>query len=284
MRQLRIIKKPTFRDSDSLNKYLQEVSKIDLLTTEEEIELAYKVNRGDDNALNKLVRANLRFVISVAKQYQNQGLTLPDLINEGNVGLIKAARRFDETKGFKFISYAVWWIRQSILQAIAEQSHIVRLPINKINMVNRVNNMVHDLEQKLERKPSIEEVAKELSLDSAEVFKILNNAREHLSMDAPISDESENNLYDILLNKDGVLPENLLIKESLQIEIKRILSTLKKEEAKIIRLHYGLDGEKPHTLTEIGEMLHLSKERVRQIKASAIGILKTKSDILRKYL
>lgn len=284
MRQLKIIKKPTFRETESLNKYLQEVSKIDLLTSQEEVELAHRINRGDDNALNKLVRANLRFVISVAKQYQNQGLSLPDLINEGNLGLIRAARRFDETRGFKFISYAVWWIRQSILQAIAEQSHIVRLPLNKVGMLSKVNNMYLQLEQELERIPTIDEVAKELGIDSADIGRIINGASNHISMDAPISDDNDNNLYDILLDKDSLRPETDLINESLQIEIAGLLSTLNKKEAKIIKLYYGLDGNQQHTLSEISDIFDMSKERIRQIKMKGIEILKTKSDVLKQYL
>ncbi len=284
MRNLRITKKPTYRETESLNNYLKEVSKISLLTSQEEVNLAYKIRHGDDNALNKLVRSNLRFVISVAKQYQNQGLSLPDLINEGNVGLIKAARRFDETRGFKFISYAVWWIRQSIIIALAEQTHIVRLPNNKMDMLNKINKMYIELEQKLQRLPTTEEVASELDMDSFEISKMINNAMSHVSMDAPFSDENDNNLYDILLNHDSQNPEKKLIKESLQVEIENILSTLKESDAEIIRMYFGLGGRATHTLSEIGAQLNITKERVRQIKTKILETMKKKSEVLRQYL
>ncbi len=284
MRQLRIERKPTVRENDSLDKYLQEVSKIDLLTPKEEVELAYKISKGDDNALNKLVRANLRFVISVAKQYQNQGLSLSDLIDEGNIGLIKAARRFDETRGFKFISYAVWWIRQSILQALAEQSNIVRLPANKVDIINRINKTYLKLEQQYKRIPTTDEIAKELDLDSKDLSTLMGNAMMHISMDSPISNENDNSLYDVLVTKDHETLDKNLIKESLQKEIERILSTLEPMEAEIIRLLYGLAGKRPHTLSEIGHKYNLTKERVRQIKIKVIDTIKTRSDILRKYL
>ncbi len=284
MRQLKITTKITLRESESLKKYFKEVSKIELLTAEQEVDLARKIKDGDDSALNKLVRSNLRFVISVAKQYQNNGLSLLDLINEGNVGLIKAARRFDETRGFKFISYAVWWIRQSITLAIAEQTGIVRFPLNKLNILNKINNMHMKLEQKLQRNPTTQELANELHIDIYEINKIVQNTMNHISMDAPFSDENDNNLYDILLNKDSLNPETNLIKESLQKEIHRILSSINEKEAKIIKLYFGLEGNRAHTLTEIGLKLNITKERVRQIKNDVIKTLKTKSDTLRQYL
>ncbi len=284
MRQLRIEKKPTVRENDSLDKYLQEVSKIELLTPKEEVELAYKVSKGDDNALNKLVRANLRFVISVAKQYQNQGLSLSDLIDEGNIGLIKAARRFDETRGFKFISYAVWWIRQSILQALAEQSNIVRIPANKVNIINKINKTYLKLEQQYKRMPTTEEIAKELDLNSKDLSTLMGNAMTHISMDSPISDDNDSSLYDVLATKEHETIDQNLIKESLQQEIERVLSTLTPMEAEIIRLLYGLAGKRPHTLYEVGNKYNITKERVRQIKISVIDTIKTRSHILRKYL
>ncbi len=284
MRNLKIIKKPTFRENESLKKYLKEVSKIELLTAEQEVELANKIKNGDDNALNKLIRSNLRFVISVAKQYQNQGLSLPDLINEGNVGLIKAAKRFDETRGFKFISYAVWWIRQSITLALAEQTNIVRFPLNKLDTANKINNMYHQLEQQLQRSPTTDELANELNIDYNEISKIINNTMNHISMDAAFSDENDNNLYDILLNKNIQSPEQNLIKESLQIEIEAVLASLDESEADIIRMYFGLAGNRPHSLTEIGKHLNITKERVRQIKNKIMEKIKKRSEILRQYL
>ncbi|MBN1250611.1 MAG: RNA polymerase sigma factor RpoD/SigA [Bacteroidales bacterium] len=284
MRQLKITKQVTNREAASLDKYLQEIGKIELLTAEEEVNLARLIKQDDYNALNKLIRSNLRFVVSVSKQYQNQGLTLPDLINEGNIGLIKAAKRFDETKGFKFISYAVWWIRQSILQALAEQARIVRLPLNKIGSVNKINQAFIKLEQQYERTPTYEEISKELELTLSDIKQIINNTGHHVSMDAPINNDSENNLYDILLSKDTLSPEKSLLKESLNQEIERILSTLTNREAEIIRLYYGLNDNKPLTLEEIGEKFDLTRERVRQIKGKVIKVLKTRSQVLRSYL
>jgi len=284
MRQLKITKQVTNREAASLDKYLQEIGKIELLTADEEVELARKIRSKDYHALNKLVRANLRFVVSVSKQYQNQGLTLPDLINEGNIGLIKAAKRFDETKGFKFISYAVWWIRQSILQALAEHARIVRLPLNKIGSINKINQAFSKMEQEFERSPTPDEIAKELDLDALEIKQIINNSGHHVSMDAPITQEDDNNLYDILLSKDSISPDSELLKESLNKEIERILSTLSSREAEIVRLYYGLSGKNALTLEEIGEKFDLTRERVRQIKGKVIKVLKSRSKILRSYL
>jgi len=284
MRQLKITKQVTNREAASLDKYLQEIGKIELLTTEEEVELARRIKHDDYNALNKLIRANLRFVVSVSKQYQNQGLTLPDLINEGNLGLIKAAKRFDETKGFKFISYAVWWIRQSILQALAEQARIVRLPLNKIGSINKINQAFSRLEQEFERTPTPEEIARELDIAPQEIKQIMNNTGHHVSMDAPLLQDEDNNLYDIMLSKDSISPEKNLLKESLNKEIERILSTLSHREAEIIRMYYGLSRKNAFTLEEIGEKFDLTRERVRQIKGKVIKILKSRSKLLKSYL
>jgi len=286
MRQLKISKQVTNRDTPSLDKYLHEIGKVEMANAEEEVELARKIKKGDDEALNRLIRANLRFVVSVSKQYQNQGLTLPDLINEGNLGLIKAAQRFDETRGFKFISYAVWWIRQSILQALAEQARIVRLPLNKIGSINKINKAFAELEQKFEREPSVSELAQVLEMAPNDVKEALRNAGRHVSMDAPIGPEEEGNLYDLMLSKDSPSPEKELLTDSLRKEIERALSTLTYREANIIRLYFGLNGKHPHTLEEIGEEFNLTRERVRQIKEKAIKRLKhtTRSKILRTYL
>jgi RNA polymerase primary sigma factor len=284
MRQLKITKQVTNREAASLDKYLQEIGKIELLNADEEVELARKVRQKDYHALNKLIRANLRFVVSVSKQYQNQGLTLPDLINEGNIGLIKAAKRFDETKGFKFISYAVWWIRQSILQALAEHARIVRLPLNKIGSINKINQAFSKMEQEFERAPTPEEIAKELDLDALDIKQIMNNSGHHVSMDAPITQDDDNSLYDIMLSKDSISPDNDLLKDSLNREIERILSTLSNREAEIVRLYYGLSGKNALTLEEIGEKFDLTRERVRQIKGKVIKVLKSRSKILRSYL
>jgi len=284
MRQLKITKQVTNREAASLDKYLQEIGKIELLSSEEEEELARRIRQEDYHALNKLIRANLRFVVSVAKQYQNQGLTLPDLINEGNIGLIKAAGRFDETKGFKFISYAVWWIRQSILQALAEQARIVRLPLNKIGSINKINQTFTKLEQEFERAPTPEEIAKELDIEVFDIKHIINNTGHHVSMDAPITQDEDNTLYDIMLSKDSLSPENDLIKESLNKEIERILSSLSHREAEIIRLYYGINNRNILTLEEIGEKFDLTRERVRQIKGKVIKVLKSRSKILRSYI
>lgn len=286
MRQLKITKQITNRETASLDKYLQEIGKVDLITAEEEVLLAQKIRSGDRMALEKLTKANLRFVVSVAKQYQNQGLSLPDLINEGNLGLIKAAQRFDETRGFKFISYAVWWIRQSILQALAEQSRIVRLPLNKIGSINKINKTFAKLEQEFERDPSTEEIASQLDISGDEVKESLKNTGRHLSMDAPLIDGEDNTMYDVMTNDDSPRPDSGLIHESLQKEIDRALATLTPREADVVRLYFGLNGAHPLTLEEIGEKFNLTRERVRQIKEKAIRRLKhtSRSKILKKYL
>ena len=286
MRQLKITKQVTNRETASLDKYLQEIGKVDLITAEEEVELAQKIRAGDENALDKLTKANLRFVVSVAKQYQNQGLTLPDLINEGNLGLIKAARRFDETRGFKFISYAVWWIRQSILQALAEQSRIVRLPLNKIGSINKINKMYAFLEQANERVPSAEEIAKELDMTVSDVKESMKNSGRHVSMDAPLVEGEDSNLYDVLRSGESPNPDRNLVHESLRTEIERALETLTPREADVIRLYFGLSGKHPMTLEEIGEKFDLTRERVRQIKEKSIRRLKhtSRSKLLKSYL
>jgi RNA polymerase primary sigma factor len=286
MRQLKITKQVTNRETASLDKYLQEIGKVDLITADEEVELAQRIKAGDQIALEKLTKANLRFVVSVAKQYQNQGLTLPDLINEGNLGLIKAAQRFDETRGFKFISYAVWWIRQSILQALAEQSRIVRLPLNKIGSINKINKTFAFLEQAHERMPSPEEIAKELDMTVEEVKQSLKNSGRHVSMDAPLIDGEDSNLYDVLRSGESPNPDRELLHESLRTEIERALETLTPREADVIRLYFGLAGQHSMTLEEIGETFDLTRERVRQIKEKAIRRLKhtSRSKILKTYL
>ena len=287
MRQLKITKKVTNRETASLDKYLQEIGKVDLITAEEEVELAQKIKSGDQIALEKLTKANLRFVVSVAKQYQNQGLTLPDLINEGNLGLIKAAQRFDETRGFKFISYAVWWIRQSILQALAEQSRIVRLPLNKIGSINKINKQFSALEQKFGRSPTPEEIAESLDITIEEVKQSIKNSGRHLSMDAPLSDsEDSNNMYEVMSSDESPKPDKILMNESLRREIERSLSTLTPREADVIRLYFGLSGKHPMTLEEIGEQFDLTRERVRQIKEKSIRRLKhtSRSKLLKSYL
>lgn len=286
MRQLKIIKQVTNRDTPSLDKYLHEIGKEDMITADEEVELARKIKHHDPEALDKLIKANLRFVVSVSKQYQNQGLSLPDLINEGNLGLIKAAQRFDETRGFKFISYAVWWIRQSILQALAEQARIVRLPLNKIGSINKINKTLNELEQQFEREPSPLEIAQALELAPKDVKEALANAGRHISMDAPLSQDEDSNMYDILLSKDSQSPDKKLVNDSLRKEIERVLNTLTHREAEIIRYYYGLNGKHPFTLEEIGEKFNLTRERVRQIKEKAIDQLKnvTRSKILKSYL
>ena len=284
MRQLKITKQVTNRETASLDKYLQEIGKVDLITAEEEVELAQRIRAGDNRALEKLTKANLRFVVSVSKQYQ--GLTLPDLINEGNLGLIKAAKRFDETRGFKFISYAVWWIRQSILQALAEQSRIVRLPLNKIGSINKINKMYAYLEQSNQRPPTPEEIAQELEMTISEVKESLKNSGRHLSMDAPLVDGEDSNLYDVLKFGESPNPEKDLLVESLQTEIDRALETLTPREADVIRLYFGLGQQQPLTLEEIGETFELTRERVRQIKEKATRRLKhtSRSKILKTYL
>ncbi|MEH0007306.1 MAG: sigma-70 family RNA polymerase sigma factor [Flavobacteriales bacterium] len=286
MRQLKITKQVTNRETASLDKYLQEIGKVELITAEQEVELAQRIKAGDHIALEKLTKANLRFVVSVAKQYQNQGLALPDLINEGNLGLIKAAQRFDETRGFKFISYAVWWIRQSILQALAEQSRIVRLPLNKIGSINKINKAYATLEQAHERAPSAKEISEKLEMTETEVKESMKNSGRHLSMDAPLVEGEDSNLYDVLCSGDSPNPDEVLILESLRTEIQRALKTLTKREADVVRLYFGLNEAHPMTLEEIGETFDLTRERVRQIKEKAIRRLKqtSRSKILMSYL
>ena len=286
MRQLKITKQVTNRETASLDKYLQEIGKVDLITAEMEVELAQRIKAGDQIALEKLTKANLRFVVSVAKQYQNQGLSLPDLINEGNLGLIKAAKRFDETRGFKFISYAVWWIRQSILQALAEQSRIVRLPLNKIGSINKINKTYAFLEQAHERVPSAEEIAKELDMTISDVKESMKNSGRHVSMDAPLVEGEDSNLYDVLRSGESPNPDRELMHESLRTEIERALETLTPREADVVRLYFGLGNQHPMTLEEIGETFDLTRERVRQIKEKAIRRLKhtSRSKILKTYL
>ena len=286
MRQLKIVKQVTKRDSKSLDKYLQEIAKEPLITANEEVELAQKIKQGSQVALEQLVKANLRFVVSVAKQYQNQGLKLIDLINEGNIGLVKAAKRFDETRGFKFISYAVWWIRQSILQALAEQSRIVRLPLNKIGSINKINKTYAFLEQSHERPPSAEEIAKELDMTINDVKESMKNSGRHVSMDAPLVEGEDSNLYDVLRSGESPNPDKDLLHESLRTEIERALETLTPREADVIRLYFGLGNQHPMTLEEIGETFDLTRERVRQIKEKAIRRLKhtSRSKILKTYL
>lgn len=286
MRQLKIIKQVTNRDTQSLDKYLHEIGKVDLLTADEEVDLARRIKKGDMDALTKLIKANLRFVVSVSKQYQNQGLSLPDLINEGNLGLIKAAQRFDETRGFKFISYAVWWIRQSILQALAEQARIVRLPLNKIGSINKINKTFTILEQQFEREPTAEEIAKTLEMTPDEVKKAMETSGRHISMDAPLGSDEEGNMYDVMQNKNIPGPDRALIDDSLKKEIERALTTLSQREADILKYYFGLNGAPPHTLEEIGEKFGLTRERVRQIKEKAIRRLKhtSRSKNLKSYL
>ncbi len=286
MRQLKITKQVTNRETASLDKYLQEIGKVDLITAEQEVELARRIKQGDKRALEELTKANLRFVVSVSKQYQNQGLSLPDLINEGNLGLIKAAQRFDETRGFKFISYAVWWIRQSILQALAEQSRIVRLPLNKIGSINKINKATAKLEQKYEREPDYREIAGILDMTVNEVKESKRNAGRHVSMDAPLIQDEDNNMYDVLRSEESVTPETGLLYESLRKEIDRAISTLTQREADVVKLYFGLNGGHPMTLEEIGEKFDLTRERVRQIKEKAIRRLKqtSRSKILKSYL
>ncbi|MBJ11384.1 MAG: RNA polymerase subunit sigma [Flavobacteriales bacterium] len=286
MRQLKITKQVTNRETASLDKYLQEIGRVDLITAEEEVELAQRIKAGDELALEKLTKANLRFVVSVAKQYQNQGLSLPDLINEGNLGLIKAARRFDETRGFKFISYAVWWIRQSILQALAEQSRIVRLPLNKIGSINKINKAFAQLEQELERPPTPAEVAAAVDLTEDEVKQSMKNSGRHVSMDAPLVEGEDSNMYNVIGSEESPNPDEGLMVDSLRQEIERSLATLTPREGEVIRAYFGLNGEHAMTLEEIGEAFDLTRERVRQIKEKAIRRLKhtSRSKILKTYL
>jgi RNA polymerase primary sigma factor len=287
MRQLKITKSITNRESQSLEKYLQEIGKVDLISPEEEVQLAIRIKEGDQKALDRLTKANLRFVVSVAKQYQNQGLTLPDLINEGNLGLIKAAQRFDETRGFKFISYAVWWIRQSILQALAEQSRIVRLPLNKVGLTNRISKAFQLLEQEFEREPTAEELADLLEIGPEEVAATLNMSTRHISVDSPMGDGEENTLMDVLVNPNAPQTDaNLEHHESLRLEIDRSLGTLTERQKDVICHFYGIGVDHPLSLEDIGERYHLTRERVRQIKDKAINKLRTTSRCkqLRVYL
>ncbi len=274
------------RANQSLDRYLQEIGEVPLLTPDEEIDLARRIKKNDQIALEKLTKANLRFVVSVAKQYQNQGLTLGDLINEGNLGLIKAAKRFDETRGFKFISYAVWWIRQSILQALAEQSRVVRLPLNRVGALNKIGKAFSNLEQEFEREPSANEIAKELEMTPFEVSDTLKISGKHLSLDAPFNQGDDNRLLDVIQDDQQPPPDDILLDESLRIEVKRALKTLSDREAEVIRLYFGLDREHPLTLEEIGERFSLTRERVRQIKEKAIRRLRhtSRSRMLRNYL
>lgn len=273
------------RASQSLDKYLQEIGEVPLLTPDEEISLAQRIKQNDQDALEKLTKANLRFVVSVAKQYQNQGLSLGDLINEGNLGLIKAAKRFDETRGFKFISYAVWWIRQSILQALAEQSRVVRLPLNRVGALNKIGKAYSALEQEFEREPSASEIAEQLEMTDFEVADTLKISGRHLSMDAPFSNSEDNRLLDVIQNDHQPPPDSDLMSESLKIEIERALATLTKREAEVVRLYFGLGQEHPLTLEEIGERFNLTRERIRQIKEVALRRLrhKSRSKILRSF-
>ena len=286
MRQLKIVKQVTNRDAESLDKYFQEISKIGLITADEEVELALKIKVGDSKALDALVSANLRFVVSVAKQYQGQGLKLSDLINEGNLGLVKAAKRFDETRGFKFISYAVWWIRQAIMQALAEQSRIVRLPLNKIGSINKIKKIYARLEQNEQRMPTHKEIAKQLDMTEAEVEQSLKNSGRHVSMDAPFKEGEDANLYNVLQSGDSPRPDSQLMAQSLKIEIERALGTLTYKEAKVIKMYYGIGNEELSSLEEIGEKFDLTRERVRQVKQKAIRRLQSgsKTQMLKTYL
>ena len=283
---LSINKKQNTRDNQSLDKYLQEIGEVQLLSPGKEIELARKIKKGDQKSLEKLTKANLRFVVSVAKQYQNQGLSLGDLINEGNLGLIKAAKRFDETRGFKFISYAVWWIRQSILQALAEQSRVVRLPLNRVGALNKIGKAFSNLEQTFEREPSATEIAEELEMTPFEVSDTLKISGRHISMDAPFNQGEDNRLLDVIQNDHQPTPDNQLLDESLKIEIERALNTITRRESEVVKLYFGLDREHPLTLEEIGEQFSLTRERVRQIKEKAIRRLRhtSRSRTLRAYL
>lgn len=286
MRQLKINKQFTNRENKSLDKYLNEISKVEMITPTEEVELAKRIKEGDQVALEKLVNANLRFVVSVAKQYQNQGLTLGDLINEGNLGLIKAAQRFDETRGFKFISYAVWWIRQSILQALADQSRLVRLPLNKVGSLSKISAAAAQLEQKFEREATTEEIADLLELPQEEVETTLSTSGRHLSIDAPISDDEDTTLLTLLSNTQEPNPDKTLLHESLQREIMRVMSILSDKEKEILNLYFGLEGAIPHSYEDISEKVNLTRERVRQIKEKALRKLRksSKSSLLKAYL
>lgn len=286
MRQLKILKQPTNREAASLDKYLQEIAKVDLITADMEVKLAEQIKKGDQIALEKLTKANLRFVVSVAKQYQNQGLALTDLINEGNLGLIKAAKRFDETRGFKFISYAVWWIRQTILQALAEQSRIIRLPLNKIDSINKINQAYTLLEQENERPPSLEEIAEKLKMPLGEIRVSQKNSSRHVSLDAPLIIGENLNLYDVLNFGESPNPDHNLLHESLKIDLERVIQTLNPRESEVILLCFGLNNSPILTLDEIAKRLHLTRERVRQIKDKSIRRLKSlsRSELLKMYL
>ena len=287
MRQLKITKSITNRESQSLEKYLQEIGKVEMISAEEEVQLALRIKQGDQRALERLTKANLRFVVSVAKQYQNQGLSLPDLINEGNLGLIKAAQRFDETRGFKFISYAVWWIRQSILQSLAEQSRIVRLPLNKVGLANRINKAYQQLEQEYEREPSVEELAEMLDLEIEEVSSTLSIGSRHVSMDSPLSDGEDSTLVDVMENPNSESADEAIDhKQSLTQEIERSLNTLTERQQEVLRFFFGIGVDHPMSLEDIGERFSLTRERVRQIKDKAITKLRntSRSKHLRSYL
>lgn len=286
MRQLKITKSITNREDKSLDKYLQDISKEEMITAEEEVELAQKIKAGDQRALDKLVRANLRFVVSVSKQYQNQGLTLPDLINEGNLGLIKAASRFDETRGFKFISYAVWWIRQSILQALADQARIVRLPLNQVGSLNKINRTFSALEQEFERAPSASEIADSLEMDSGRVADTMKVSGRHVSVDAPFRDGEDNTMLDTMTSEGAAKTDSILMQESLVTEIERSLTTLSEREREVVRLYYGIGLKQGLTLDEIGSLFDLTRERVRQLKEKAIRRLRhnSRSKLLKTYL
>ena len=286
MRQLKIIKQVTNRENPSLDKYLLEIGKIELITADEEVDLAKKIHQGDLSARDRLINANLRFVVSVSKQYQHQGLSLPDMINEGNLGLIKAAERFDETRGFKFISYAVWWIRQSILQALAEQARIVRLPLNRIVHINKLKRTITVLEQQYERDPTIFEISQALELNPSDVKMAITNSGRDISMDTPLSHEDGGNMYDVLLSEDASSPDKELLSDSLGKEIERALNTLPQREAEIIRLYYGLNGKHSQTLEEISAEFNITRERIRQLKEKAINRLKhiSKGRVLKTYM
>ncbi len=285
MRQLKITKSITNRESEALEKYLSEIGREELLTSDEEVELAQRIRKGDRKALERLTKANLRFVVSVAKQYQNQGLSLPDLINEGNLGLIKAAEKFDETRGFKFISYAVWWIRQSILQAIAEQSRIVRLPLNQVGSVNKINRLLNKFEQENERRPSVDEISEETDIPEDKVGEAMMASNRHVSVDAPFVDGEDNSLLDVLVNDNAPMADKQLVIESLRTEIASVLNTLSDRDRKVIKAFYGI-GQPEMTLEEIGHKYGLTRERVRQIKEKAIRQLRnnTQNQILKAYL
>ena len=285
MRQLKITKSITNRESEALDKYLQEIGKEELISPDEEVELAQRIKKGDKNALERLTKANLRFVVSVAKQYQNQGLSLPDLINEGNLGLIKAAEKFDETRGFKFISYAVWWIRQSILQAIADQSRIVRLPLNQVGSVNKINRALSKFEQENERRPSAQELSEHIDLPQEKIDEAMSANTRHVSVDAPLSNDEDGSLLDLLVNADAPLADSHLVDESLKAEIEHALLTLKERERGIIKAYFGI-GEPEQTLDEIGARFGLTRERVRQLKEKALQRLRNnnKQNILKTYL